>query len=173
MKTKLSNDFMQRIADEAAWKEISSDFQWSENLLEKYKDKVDWKEVSSNRNILWTMSMLQKFRNLVDWDVLSSDISDDSLTEERIETFADKWNWSELSKNRNLNLNIKLIDKYLDKWDWKNLVNRWGEGLFDGKGIEFYEHYKDYIPARELQQSQLWDAIVEQSKKQIIEEIIA
>lgn len=52
MKTKLSNDFMQRIADEAAWKEISSDFQWSENLLEKYKDKVDWKEVSSNRNIL-------------------------------------------------------------------------------------------------------------------------
>lgn len=36
-----------------------------------------------------------------------------------------------------------------------------------------HEHYKDYIPARELQQSQLWDAIVEQSKKQIIEEIIA
>ena len=52
MKTKLSNDFMQRIADEAAWKEISSDFQWSENLLEKYKDKVDWKEVSSNRNFV-------------------------------------------------------------------------------------------------------------------------
>ena len=67
----------------------------------------------------------------------------------------------------------KFIDKYVDKLDWNNLIDRWREELFEGKGIEFYEHYKEYIPARELQQSRLWDAIVEQSKKQIIAEIIA
>lgn len=173
MNTKLSNEFMQRIADEAAWKELSSELHWSESLLEKYKDKVDWKEISSNSDILWTVSMLQKFKNLIDWDALSSDISEDSLTEECIETFADKWNWSRLSSNSNLKLKAKFIDKYVDKLDWNNLIDRWREELFEGKGIEFYEHYKEYIPARELQQSRLWDAIVEQSKKQIIAEIIA
>ena len=52
MATKiLSNDFMQRIADEGAWKEISGDLCWTEQLLEKYQDKIDWNELSENRNI--------------------------------------------------------------------------------------------------------------------------
>lgn len=173
MKTKLSNDFMQRIADEAAWKELSSDLSWSENLLEKYKDKMDWKEISSNDEILWTIPMLQKFEKLIDWDSLSKNIGEESLTEECIDAFLGKWNWSELSDNRSLKLSLQLIDKYVDKWDWNNLINRWRDDFFEGRGIEFYEQYKDYIPARELQQSQLWDEIVEQSKKQLLAEITA
>ena len=52
MATKtLSNEFMQRIADEGAWKEISGDLCWTEQLLEKYQDKIDWNELSENRNI--------------------------------------------------------------------------------------------------------------------------
>lgn len=32
---KLSNDFMQSIVTESAWKELSSDFCWSETLIGK------------------------------------------------------------------------------------------------------------------------------------------
>lgn len=49
---KLSNDFMQSIVTESAWKELSSDFNWSETLLEKCKTEVDWNEISKNSNIL-------------------------------------------------------------------------------------------------------------------------
>ena len=50
MATKvLSNEFMQKIMNEEAWKELSNDFNWSETLLEKYQDKVNWDEISRNR----------------------------------------------------------------------------------------------------------------------------
>jgi len=45
--------------------------------------------------------------------------------------------------------------------------------LYDEKGIEFYERYKDYIPASKLQNSRLWNEIVNQQKKQLICEITA
>ena len=48
------NDFMSQLIDEQAWKGLSQDFQWSEQLLEKYADKVDWHEVSGNNQMLWT-----------------------------------------------------------------------------------------------------------------------
>ena len=60
-----NNDFMAKVLEEAAWKELSSEFAWNEQLLEKYKDKVSWKEISGNRNILWTASMIEKFKNKV------------------------------------------------------------------------------------------------------------
>ena len=71
MKT-LSNDFMQKIATEEAWKELSGNFQWPESLLEKYQDKVDWHKVSENMNILWTIPMIQKFKNRIDWELFSN-----------------------------------------------------------------------------------------------------
>ena len=49
---KLNDDFMQRIVDEDAWKELSGELNWSESLLEKYKDKVDWMTISQNSQIL-------------------------------------------------------------------------------------------------------------------------
>lgn len=172
-KKVLNNDFMQRIADETAWRKLSSDLYWSENLLDKYKEKVDWKEISSNSDILWSISMIQKFKNLIDWDALSENICKDSLTEDCINTFVEKWNWSQLSANSNLKLSFQLLDKHIDNWDWSEIINRWGEDLFDCKGIDFYERYKKYIPAGELQHSRLWDEIVAQCQKQIMEEITA
>ncbi len=60
MATKnLSNEFMAKVLEDAAWKELSGDFAWNEQLLEKYKDKVVWKDISDNRNIIWTVSMIE------------------------------------------------------------------------------------------------------------------
>jgi len=45
--------------------------------------------------------------------------------------------------------------------------------LFEETGIEFYERYKEYIPAGKLQNSTLWREIIAQQKKQLMAEITA
>ena len=173
MVKTLSNDFMQKIATEEAWKELSGDFQWNESLLEKYQDKVDWHEVSENTNILWTIPMVQKFKNRIDWDKFSRHAEKEALTEAFIEAFKDKWNWSELSENSSLELTHELLDKFSDYWVWEEIIDRYSNNLFDDMGIDFYERYKDHIPAAKLQNSRLWNEIVSQQVKQLTAEITA
>ena len=173
MATKtLSNEFMQRIADEGAWKEISGDLCWTEQLLEKYQDKIDWNELSENRNILWTIPMLQKFKHRINWDNLSRYPDERILTANCIETFKDKWNWRELSGCPYIN--NELLEKFADKWDWEWVIDTDNYNLFsNNSAIEFYEQYKEYIPAEKLQGSSLCHYIIEQRKKQILAEITA
>ena len=173
MATKtLSNDFMQRIADEGAWKELSGELSWTETLLEKYQDKIDWQELSGNSNILWTIPMLQKFKHRINWDKFSRCADEKTLTENCIETFKEKWNWSELSNN--YSITNQLLEKFADKWDWESVIDGYNNNLFSSdSAIEFYERYKKYIPAAKLQSSRLWNEIVEQRKKQILSEITA
>lgn len=173
MATKtLSNDFMQRIAEEGAWKELSNELSWTEALLEKYQDKIYWQELSENRNVLWTIPMLHKFKPRINWDKLSRYADENTLTENCIETFKEKWNWGELSDNRSIT--NQLLEKFADKWDWESIINNYNRDLFSSNSaIEFYERYKDYIPAAKLQGSSLWNEIVEQRKKQILSEITA
>ncbi len=65
----------------------------------------------------------------------------------------------------------KLIDRFIDRWDWRELIDRYDNGkLYDRA---FLERYKEYIPASELQNSRLWNEIVEQRKRQIAREIAA
>ena len=91
MTTKvLSNDFMQRSLDAEAWKDISRDLNWTDELIEKYQDKIDWKEFSANHRIYWTIPMLQKYKANIDWDAISHCIIDDSITDNMIEAFKDK-----------------------------------------------------------------------------------
>ena len=174
MATKtLSNEFMQKIMTEEAWKELSGDFNWSEALLEKYQDKVDWNEISENRYIRWTVPMIQKFKNRINWEKFSQYIDEEVVTKNIIETFKEKWNWHELSENTNIVLSYDLLDKFADLWDWGEIIDRYSNQPFEGNGIEFYEHYKEHIPAAKLQNSHLWNEIVSQQKRQLIAEITA
>ena len=169
----LSNEFMQKISTDEAWKELSGTYSWSESLLEKYQDRVDWHDVSENPFILWTIPMIQKFKNRIDWDKFSRHARTETLTEAFIDAFKDKWNWPELSENSAMELTHELLEKYADKWNWETIIDCWECNIFDEKGIDFYEKYKDYIPASKLQQSMLWKEIVKQQKIQLINEIIA
>ena len=174
MATKvLSNEFMQKIMNEEAWKELSNDFNWSDTLLEKYQDKVNWDEISKNRSIRWTIPMIQKFKNRINWELLSEYIGEESLSESIIETFKDKWNWHELSSNVEVSLSFDLLDKYADLWHWEEIIDRYCSNVFDGQGIEFYERYKEHIPVAKVQNSHLWQEIVSQQKRQLIAEITA
>ena len=164
---------MQKIMTEEAWKELSSDFNWSEALLEKYQDKVDWSEISENRNIRWTIPMIQKFKNRINWEKFSDYIVEEVVAENIIETFKDKWNWHKLSGNSNVALSYDLLDRFSDLWDWEEIIDRYSNQPFEGRGIEFYERYKEHIPTARLQVSQLWYDIVRQQKRQLIAEITA
>ena len=168
----LSNEFMQVIMIEEAWKELSNEFNWSETLLEKYQDKVDWNVISENMHIRWTVSMIQKFKNRINWDKFSEALDEEVLTENVIEAFKDKWDWHKLSANSGVRLSHALLDKFADFWDWEKIINRYYDNVFENQGIEFYERYKERIPAAKVQNSRLWDEIVSQQKLQLIAEII-
>lgn len=167
----LSNEFMQNIATEEAWKELSSTFSWTETLLDKYQDKVNWEEISENRNIRWTLPMIQKFQKKINWDRFSEYADEHVLTEAIIEAYKDKWNWHELSGNSDLPLTYDLLEKYADKWDWERIIDSYGHDIYDKHAIEFYEKFKDYIPVFKLQNTNLWTSIVQQRSKQLAAEI--
>ena len=170
-KKVLSNEFMQNIATEEAWKELSESFAWSEAMLEKYQDKVDWEEVTTNRNIRWTLPMIQKFQKKINWDKFSEYADENVLTEPIIEAFKGRWNWHELSGNSELPLTYDLLEKYADMWDWERIIDSYGHDIYDKNAIEFYEKFKDYIPVFKLQNTCLWRNIVEQRSKQLAADI--
>lgn len=142
---KLSNEFMEKILNDSAWKELSENFEWTEQMLDKHKNQVDWKLISQNSNIVWTPAMLEKFK--------------------------DYWDWSELSENTSLEINYQLIDKFIDQWDWSELINRWDNNNI--YNIDFLERYADKIPSSKLQDSRLWTILVEQREKELKLEVIA
>lgn len=172
MATKiLSNEFMQTIATEEAWKELSSNFAWSEAMLEKYQDKVNWDEISENRNIRWTLPMIQKFQKKINWDRFSEYADENVLTEPTIEAFKERWNWHELSSNNDSPLTYDLLEKYAERWDWERIIDSYGHDIYEKDAIGFYEKFKDYIPVFKLQNTRLWSSIIEQRSKQLATEI--
>ncbi len=174
MATKvLSNEFMQNMTIEEAWKELSKEYYWSEALLEKYQNKVNWDSISENRNICWTIPMIQKFQKKINWDLFSKNVTKETLTIAILETFKDKWNWSELSENYCITLTEDMLEKFADKWHWNRIIRRYYDSFYDCRGIDFYEKYKEYIPTNDIQYTNLWRGIIDQQIKQLKDEIKA
>ncbi len=169
---KLSNEFMEKILNDSAWKELSENFEWTEQMLDKHKNQVDWKLISLNSNIVWTPAMLEKFKKLIDWKELSSTGCKTILTGDTLEQYKDYWDWSELSKNTDLELSYQLIERFIDLWDWSKLINHWCKGrrLYT---FDFWERYADKIPSSKLQDSYLWTTLVEQREKELKLDVIA
>lgn len=168
-KNTLSDGMMAVMLEEEAWKNISYDFNWTEQLLEKYQDKVDWESVSRSSNVTWTVAMLEKFRKRIDWKELSSTGQKSILCPEVVEKFENCWDWSELSGNGDLPL--ETVEKMADRIVWKELVNSFRG--FDE--IRFYEEllrkFSDRIPASVLKGSRLWNALVDKKTDEILKEI--
>lgn len=168
--TKLSNEFMAKVLEDAAWAKLSERFAWSEQLLEKYKDKVAWKETSGNGHIVWTSSMLEKFKNKINWDELSSSDNEDLFSAANLEKFKDYWNWHELSGNSSLKLTQALLEQFADYWDWSEIIEGYREDLY---GIDFFEKYQDHIPASALQSSRLWMLMVKEEENNLKMQILS
>ena len=153
-----------------AWKKLSREFKWTEELLRKYRSEIDWEVLSENTEMLWTASILENFKSYINWKELSGNAPEKLLTPKIIERFADKWDWHELSDNGNLKLSYAMLDKFADKWDWERIINRWrSEELYTP---DFLERYKEFIPTEEFKSSYLWDALVDKRFDELIEEIM-
>lgn len=173
MNTKsFDNNFMEKVMEEEAWKKLSSDFPWTEKLLDKYQDKVDWEEVSGNSHVVWTPSMLEKFKREIDWTQFSDRSSEVLMTTENLERFKEYWDWKALSGNDSLDWSIQLIERFADYWDWERLINRYG---MDSVMLnsQFFEKFQNYIPVSKLKDSKLWDNMIEEEKRKIVTRIVS
>ena len=63
--------------------------------------------------------------------------------------------------------------KYADLLDWVELISEEDFSVPDGKGIDFYEKFREYIPASKLQGSTLWCEMLEQQRAELVGEIIS
>lgn len=168
-KINLNDGLMAIMLEEEAWKNLSYDFNWTEQFLEKYQDKVDWESVCRSGNVTWTVSMLEKFRKRIDWKELSSTGQKSLLCPEVVEKFENCWDWTVLSGN--CDLPMATIEKMADRIVWKEVVNSYRGSdeiaFFD----QLLKKFSDRIPASILKDSRLWDALVDKKTDEIMKEI--
>lgn len=160
------------LLEKAAWKKMSGELALSEEMLMAHRRELDWARVSENSNILWTASMLEQFKNQLDWNLLSELPSAYLFSAANLEEFKTFWNWTNLSENSSIKFTDRLIERFADNWDWSRLINnRWGmEHLYTK---EFLDKYSQYIPASELQESELWERIVELKVVELVSTTLA
>ena len=153
-----------------AWKKLSREFKWNEELLRKYRSEIDWDILSRNTEMLWTTSILDNFKNYINWRELSACADERLLIPKIIEQFADRWDWHKLSGNYNLKLSYALLDSFADKWDWSAIINNCNGDNF--KPTVFFERYKEYISVEDFGRSILWDMLLEERTEELRQRII-
>jgi len=173
MKTsKFNDDFFASVREMEIWKRLSEDhgFVWTEALIDRYQDKIEWKSLSENSNVQWTASMLEKYKHKLDWKALSSYGREGLFSAENLRKFSSRWDWTALSSNYNVNWTMEKVEEFKDFVDWGEMVDYRYSGLHT---LEFFEKYKEYFPVSSIQQSSLWNEILEIYKNKLIEEILA
>jgi hypothetical protein len=173
MKTsKFNEDFFASVREMEIWKRLNEDsFAWSEALIERYQDKIDWKSLSENSNVQWTASMLEKYKHKLDWRALSSGSCRGLYSDGNLRKFSSRWDWSELSSNSSVGWTMAKVEEFKDFIDWGKIIDMgWNSDLYT---LEFFEKYKDWFPVSSLQQSSMWNVIMNIYKDKLIEEILA
>ena len=101
------------------------------NKCEEEKQKYFWslltKKLESQPDFLKKyMEIGLKNKNIkLDYDFLSNYRRfGTSLTIKFIQQYQEKWNWSILSKNTDINADWNYLSKFLDKWDWSYISLR-------------------------------------------------
>lgn len=162
------NDFLNSVLETEAWKEVSQSGSLSMTMIEKFADKLDWEEVSGNSNVIWTVEGINKFANRIHWDEFSRSCPENLLSESTLQKFASKWDWKALSNRDDIYNNWRLLEKFADKVNWDEVITNWNIE----KPLEFFSRFQQYIPMSKLQDSRLWNAMVEARAKHLIQEAI-
>lgn len=107
------------------------------------KQKTDFKKI--NHHIITkgtTMTcnqvsdeMIQSIISAKAWNDISSNFG---LTEEMLERYADKLNWNEVSKNREIHWTVKLIEKWAGRLNWEELSDSGNEYLLTPDVIAYF-----------------------------------
>jgi hypothetical protein len=92
--------------------------QWNDELLDKYIDRMSWESLSTFLYRSFAKPrLLREWKEEVDWLRISRSATFD-FTDELLDEFADHWNWTELSKNPNLTIDVRFMKKYMHKLDF-------------------------------------------------------
>ncbi len=166
MEPIISNDFLNSVLENEAWKEVSQCGYLSMAMVEKFADKLDWEEVSGNSNVIWTVEGINKFANRIHWDEFSRSCPENLLSETTLQKFASKWDWKALSNRDDIYNNWHLLEKFADKVNWGEVITNWNIE----KPLEFFARFRQYIPMSKLQDSHLWNAMVEARAKRLMQE---
>ena len=166
MEPITSNDFLNSVLETEAWKEVSQSGSLSMTMIEKFADKLDWEEVSGNSNVIWTVEGINKFANRIHWDEFSRSCPENLLSESTLQKFASKWDWKTLSNRDDIYNNWRLLEKFADKVNWGEVITNWRIE----KPLEFFARFQQYIPMSKLQDSRLWNAMVEARAKRLMQE---
>ncbi len=137
-----SLELINQYEDRWSWSSLSANrnLPWSLELLEKYEQRWDWNNISNNQSIEWTAKLIERFDHKLYFDTILNDnqinegkywhqksnygLSSNKnvcLTEELIEKYIDRWNWSILSENEKLPWSVDFFNKYIGRWDWHKL----------------------------------------------------
>lgn len=79
--------------------------------------------------------MIQSIISAKAWDEISGNFG---LTEEMLERYADKLNWNEVSKNREIHWTVKLIEKWADRLNWEELSESSNDYLLTPDVIAYF-----------------------------------
>lgn len=168
MEPITNNDFLNSVLETEAWKEISGYELLSMDILDKYADKLDWKEISENSNIIWTLEGINKFAGRLNWSDFSQNCPDHFINEITLQKFAHRWDWKAISNRACFYNDWTLLEKFADKADWSEVItNRNIE-----KPLEFFNRFQQYVPMAKLQDSHLWNSMVEARAKRILQEVV-
>lgn len=168
MEPITSNDFLNSVLENEAWKEVSQCGYLSMAMVEKFADNLDWEEVSGNSHVIWTVEGINKFANRIHWDEFSRSCPENLLSETTLQKFASKWDWKALSNRDDIYNNWHLLEKFADKVNWGEVITNW----HIEKPLEFFSRFQQYIPMCKFQDSRLWNAMVEARAKHLIQEAI-
>lgn len=168
MEPITNNEFLNSVLEAEAWKEISDDESLSMNMLDRYADKLDWDEISENRNIIWTPDGINKFASRLNWSDFSQSCPDHIINEVTLQKFANRWDWKAISNRDCFYNDWTLLEKFADKADWSEVISNWNIE----KPLEFFARFQQYIPMAKLQDSRLWNSMVEARAKRIMQEAV-
>lgn len=168
MEPITNNEFLNSVLEAEAWKEISDNESLSMDILDKYADKLDWDEISENRNVIWTLDGINKFTNRLNWSNFSENCPDHIINEVTLQKFANRWDWKAISNRDCFYNDWALLEKFADKADWSEVITNWNIE----KPLEFFARFQQYIPMAKLQDSRLWNSMIEARAKRIMQEAV-
>ena len=106
--------------------------------------------------------------NRIHWDEFSRSCPVNLLSETTLQKFASKWDWKALSNRDEIYNNWRLLEKFTDKVNWGEVITNWNIEM----PLEFFSRFQQYILMSKLQDSRLWNAMVEARAKHLIQEAI-
>lgn len=131
-------------------------------LIETAK-KLAWEEHSGN--FAWTEELLEKYKDKVDWSEVSRNC-EMQWTNTMLEKFKHLLDWKELSQ---VISNVELLDKFIDRWDWGEIIN--SHYLTRHFNKEFLNKYIDHIPMINIKKTTLWRTLLVEEVKRIEHQI--